>query len=312
MSFYQKNKQTRTQFLSQLKEKMTKGESNFKRDSEDERFWRPELDKTGTGSAVIRFLPPQADDATPYVLLHTHGFQGTNGKWYIENCPTSINRECPACKGNNELWNSGREEDKTIARNRKRKMVYISNILVIKDPKHPENEGKVFLYKFGKKIFEKIKDLACPPAEFDTESINAFDPYEGANFKLRITKVDGFPNYDKSTFDTSGPLFNGNDDKIAGLESQLHSLGKVLDPAQFKSDEDLQKRFAAVVGGADASAKRAVVTDDDDLTEEVAPARRAPARTANAAPTAPARRTPVVAATDDDDDYFAKLAQDED
>ena len=212
------NRASRTNYLASLREKMNESTTKtFQKD--DTRFWKPEVDKAGNSSAVVRFLPSVESDPYPYVILHTHGFQGPTGKWFIENCPTSINLECPTCAANSALWNSGVESDKKIVSIRKRKMSYISNILVIKDPKHSENDGKVFLYRYGKKIFEKIKDLLEPPAEFaDMEPCNAYDPYDGANFKLRQTKVDGFPNYDKSTFDAAAALFGGNDDKIAALE----------------------------------------------------------------------------------------------
>jgi hypothetical protein len=312
-SYFQKKSGSRTQALASLREQMT-ASSNPKSNQhkDDERYWKPELDKTGTGSAVIRFLPGRDSDPFPYATLHTHGFQGPGGKWYIDNCPTSIGQECPACKANSALWNSGREEDKNLARSRKRKLSYISNILVVKDPKHPENEGKVFLYKYGKKVFEKIKDLLSP-AFADQDPVNAFDPFEGANFKLRITKQDGFPNYDKSSFDASSPIFSGNEDKIAGLEGQLHSLEEVVSPAQFKTYDEYAKRLASVLGEASESSSRKSIDEDED---ELVVAPRAAAKTAAARPQAAAKPKPApvaVAAEDEaDDDYFAKLAMDED
>jgi hypothetical protein len=301
---------SRTQSIIALREKMQESApKSFRQD--DDRYWKPELDKTGTGSAVIRFLPCQENDPAPYATLHTHGFQGpTSGKWYIENCPTSIVLDCPACKGNTELWNSGREEDKNLARSRKRKLNYISNILVMKDAKHPENEGKVFLYKYGKKIFEKIKDLAMPPEAFaDMEPVNAFDPFEGANFKLRVTKQDGFPNYDKSSFDSPSPLFNGNEDNISALESKIYSLAEVVAVGQFKTHDDLLKHLTLVLGGGTATSPRKLSSTSDE--EEVVAPRAAPVKTPRTLPTAKAKAMPAAASVseDDEDDYFAKLAQ---
>jgi hypothetical protein len=284
---------------------------------DDERYWKPEVDKAGTGSAVIRFLPAKAEEGFPFVQLWSHGFQGPNGKWFIDNCPTTIENDCPACKANTELWNTGNEGKKKLASSRKRKLNYISNVLVVNDPKHPENNGKVFLYKYGKKIFEKIKDLIDPPPEFaDMASVDPYDMAEGANFKLRIVKVDNFPNYDKSSFDA--PTAIGDEDRIAEVESQLFSLTEILDPKHFKSFEDLKKRFDQVTGGATGGEETApTATGDDDSskppfdTDDDMPVAKpknqraaAPKSTRTAAP----RNTATVPADDDQDDLLARLA----
>jgi len=276
---------------------------------DDERYWKPDLDKAGTGSAIIRFLPAKADEGFPFVQLWTHGFQGPTGKWFIDNCPTSIEEDCPVCKANTELWNTGSEAKKKTASSRKRKLNYISNVLIVNDPKHPENNGKVFLYKYGKKIFEKIKDLIDPPAEFaDMASVDPFDMAEGANFKLRIVRVDNFPNYDKSSFDN--PTAIGDADRIAEVESQLIPLTELLDKKHFKSFEDLKKRFDQTTGGAvggdeDPAAEPEATSDDkppfdtDDDTPVVKPKSKAASKNVVAKATA-------AASVDEDDDFLAK------
>ena len=171
----------------------------------DDRFRSLEADKAGNGSAIIRFLPPPKGEDLPWVRIRNHGFQGPTGKWYIENSLTTLGKPDPVSELNTELWNSGTEANKEIARKQKRRLAYIANIYVVKDPAHPENEGKVFLYKFGKKIFDKIKDVMQPQFE-DEEPINPFDFWKGANFKLKARNVEGYRNYDKSDFESSSPL----------------------------------------------------------------------------------------------------------
>lgn len=315
-----RNKANRTQYLASLRSKVQemsspKGGSNNNNRTDDDRFWKPEVDKTGTGSAVIRFLPAKIEESFPFVQLWSHGFKGPGGKWFIENCPTSVNEDCPVCKANTELWATGNDLKKKLASARKRKLNYISNILVISDPKHPENNGKVFLYKYGKKIFAKITDMINPPEAFaDMASVDPFDMEEGTNFKLRITRQDNYPNYDKSSFDNQTPI--GNEDFIASIESQLHSLSNLLEPSNFKSFADLQKRFNQVNGGATESVssgesdqqQNADSSDQATTTEEVAKPKLG--RTATKATTkvvAPKQQTSSL--VDDDEDYFAKLAE---
>ena len=216
---------------------------------EDTRFWQPEVDKAGNGMAVIRFLPaPQVDgdDALPWVRVFSHGFQGPGG-WYIDNCLTTINEKCPACEHNNTLWNSGIEANKDIARKQKRKLSYIANILVVSDPANKENEGQVRLFKFGKKIFDKITE-AMNPEFADEKAINPFDMWEGANFKLKIRNVEGYRNYDKSEFAEVSALFDGDDEKLESLWKSEHGLKEFTEKKQFKSYEQLKTRLDKVLG----------------------------------------------------------------
>ena len=216
---------------------------------EDTRFWQPVVDKSGNGMAVIRFLPAPAvdgDDALPWVRVFSHGFQGPGG-WLIDNCLTTLNQKCPVCEHNNMLWNSGVEANKEIVRKQKRKLNYVANVLIVSDPKNPENEGQVKLFKFGKKIFDKISEAMNP--EFDDEKpINPFDFWEGANFKLKIRNVEGYRNYDKSEFDSPEALFGGNDEKLETLWKKEHSLQEFTDPKQFKPYETLKGRLEKVLG----------------------------------------------------------------
>ena len=241
---------------------------------EDTRFWQPEVDKAGNGMAVIRFLPaPSIDgeDGLPWVRVFNHGFQGPGG-WYIENSLTTLNQKDPVSEYNSTLWNSGIEANKEIARKQKRKLTYIANILVISDPANPSNEGQIKLYKFGKKIFDKISE-AMNPEFADETPVNPFDMWEGANFKLKIRNVEGYRNYDKSEFADKSALFDGDDSKLEELWKQEYSLKEFLEPKQFKSYEVLKARLDKVLGfdgGAiapktkaeDASVSRKLSEDD--------------------------------------------------
>ena len=201
---------------------------------EDARFWKPDLDKTGNGFAVVRFLPQPVDEDLPWVRIWNHAFNGPGG-WYIENSLTTIGKNDPVSEYNTELWNSGQESDKEIARKQKRILKYYSNILVVSDPKHPENEGTVRLFRYGKKIFDKITE-AMNPAFDDETPLNPFDLWKGASFKLKIRKVDGFWNYDKSEFDTPSGLFEGDDARLETLYNEkLHGLQEFVDPKNFKT-----------------------------------------------------------------------------
>ena len=212
---------------------------------QDDRFWKPELDKSGNGYAIIRFLPQAADEELPWVRLWNHAFKGPGG-WYIENSLTTINKKDPVSEYNTELWNSGNESDKDIARKQKRVLKYYANIYVVKDGSNPQNEGKVFLYRYGKKIFDKIKDMMEPQFEDETP-VNVFDFWEGANFRLKIRQIDGYRNYDKSEFDSPTPLFEGDAD-IESTWNTEHSLLEFVDNSQFKSYDDLLKRLNSVLG----------------------------------------------------------------
>jgi hypothetical protein len=217
-----------------------------KKSYKDDRFWRPELDKASNGYAVIRFLPAPPNEDLPWAKLYTHGFQGKGG-WFIENSRTTFGEKDPVSEMNSELWNSGIESDKDIARARKRKLQYISNILVISDPANPQNEGKIFLYKFGKKIFDKIQE-AMEPEFADEKAVNPFDLWGGANFKLKVRKISGFINYDKSEFDSPSELFDGDDTQLEELWKKQYSLTAFTDPSNFKSYDELKQRLMEVVG----------------------------------------------------------------
>ncbi len=225
---------------------------------EDNRFWQPEVDKAGNGMAVIRFLPAPAadgDDALPWVRVFSHGFQGPGG-WFIDNCLTTLNEKCPVCEHNNTLWNSGIEANKDIARKQKRKLSYVANILVVSDPANKANEGQVKLFKFGKKIFDKITE-AMNPEFADETPINPFDMWEGANFKLKIRNVEGYRNYDKSEFAEKSALFEGDDEKLETLWKSEHGLKEFTEKKQFKSYEQLKQRLDKALGfdGAAAAPK---------------------------------------------------------
>ena len=278
-------------------EKLTKAIEQLNSSSEggksEDKFWRPEVDKAGNGMATIRFLPapPQdGDDGLPWVKVFSHGFQGPGG-WLIDNCLTTKNQQCPVCEHNNRLWNSGIEANKEIVRKQKRKLNYIANVYIVSDPKHPENEGQVKLFKFGKKIFDKINE-AMNPAFEDETAINPFDLWKGANFKLKIRKVDGYQNYDKSEFESASALMN-DDEELEKIWKQEHSLQDLVSDKEFKSYDDLKARLDKVLGA----------TDVPKTTVEQAKAK---------AFSAPAKVDHDIAETDDDDmAYFSKLAEED-
>jgi len=221
-------------------------ETNSKESFKDERFWRPELDKVGNGYAVIRFLPSVENEDIPWAKYYSHGFQGKGG-WFIENCPTSLGGKCPVCESNSELWNSGTESDKDIARNRKRRLHYVSNIFVVSDPAHPENEGKIFLLKHGKKIFDKIQEAMQPEFE-DEDPINPFDFWQGANFKMKVRKVAGFVNYDKSEFSEPSALLDGDDGALEAIWKKQYPLLPFVDSSSYKSYDELKTKLGRVLG----------------------------------------------------------------
>ena len=240
-----KKKNSLDKLLNAVKED-TKDPSE-KKSYVDERLWKPELDKSGNGYAVIRFLPAIEKEDLPWAKLWSHAFQGPTGQWFIENSLTTIGQKDPVSEYNTSLWNSGVESDKEIARKQKRKLQYYSNIYVVSDSKHPENEGKVFLFRYGKKIFDKI--MAAMQPEFEDETpINPFDFWQGANFKLKIRKVDGFWNYDKSEFEATSPL--SDDDKtIERIWGEQYPLADFTAPSNFKSYNELKTRLDTVLSG---------------------------------------------------------------
>ena len=214
---------------------------------DDDRFWKPSKDKAGNGYAVIRFLPAQEGEDLPWVRYWDHGFKGPTGLWYIENSLTTIGQDDPVSEANSVLWNSGRDEDKAIARERKRRLHYVSNILVVSDPANPQNEGKVFLYKFGKKIFDKIMDVMQPQFA-DEDPVNPYDFWEGADFKIKIRKVEGWVNYDKSEFASAAPLYNGDEAQLEEVYNKLYSLNDFVDPKNYKSYDELKAKLNKVLG----------------------------------------------------------------
>ena len=230
MSFADLKKQSK---MGSLTEKLIKQveKLNETGSKDDNRFWKPAMDKGGTGSAIIRFLPAPSGCELPWAQVWSHAFQGPGG-WLIDNCLTTNKGQCPVCEANRELWNTGSKDNQNIVRDRKRKLSYYANIYVVKDPVAPENEGKVFLYKFGKKVFDKI--MAAMKPEFDDEKpINAFDFWEGANFKLKLRKVEGYWNYDKSEFAEPCPLLD-NDDELENIYKSLNDLNEFTDEKNFK------------------------------------------------------------------------------
>lgn len=277
MSDFSSLKRNRSDF-----DKLTKAieSSNQPSDSnsrDDDRYWTPSVDKSGNGMAVVRFLPAPAvdgDDALPWVRIFSHGFQGPGG-WYIENCLTTIEGKCPACEHNSTLWNSGIEANKEIVRKQKRRLHYVSNVLVISDPANPENEGQIKLFKYGKKIFEKLTEAMNP--EFPDEApLNPFDLWEGADFKLKIRNVEGYRNYDKSEFASKSALYDGNDEKLEALWKKEYSLAEIISKDQFKSYDDLKARLDKTLGfnGSIPNTPMARADQEDDFThqfEEKAP-----------------------------------------
>lgn len=273
--------------------------------AEDTRFWKPEVDKAGNGMAIIRFLPApevDGDDALPWVRVFDHGFKGPSGKWYIENSLTTLGQKDPVSEYNSELWNSTTDDkspQRKQARDQKRRLSYISNILVVSDPKNPENEGKVFLFKFGKKIFDKIT-LAMNP-EFDGDKpLNPFDLWKGANFKLRIRQVESYRNYDMSQFDAPSSI-SDDDAKLEKIWKSEHSLKEFVDAKNFKSYDELKKRLNEVLElNVAPKAFPTKAAHMDDIDDDEVPFKAA------------ASRKSVPQADEDDDDlnYFKSLAND--
>jgi hypothetical protein len=266
-------------------------------------FWKPEVDKAGNGMATIRFLPASSvdgDDALPWVKIFSHGFQGPGGQWFIDNCLTTKDKQCPVCEHNSALWATNIKANQDIVRTQKRKLNYVANIYIVSDPKHPENEGKVKLFRFGKKIFDKITEAMNPQFEDET-AINPFDLWKGANFKLKIRKVDGYQNYDKSEFDSSAPLFD-DDEKMEEVYNSEYSLQELLGDKEFKTYDALKGRLEKVLGlnGEVPTPKTTVETIKED--------NRTIAKNPAAKPVV--AREPEIS-DDDDMAYFAKLAEED-
>ena len=299
-------KRNKTEGFANLTSEINKLNSNqSQQNGPDDRFWKPEVDKAGNGYAVIRFLPETEGEDVPFVRMWDHGFQGPGG-WYIENSLTTLGQKDPVSEYNSMLWNSGIEANKDKVRKQKRRLSFISNIYVVSDSSNPQNEGKVFLYKYGKKIFDKLNEAMNPQFE-DESPMNPFDLWEGANFKLKIRNVEGYRNYDKSEFDPAAPLLD-DDSALEGIWKSENSLQEFINPSNFKTYEELQAKLNRVLG-LEGAAPTSTAADTPVMEE--APAPVAPREVA-AAP-APAAPAPEVASDDDDDEsleFFKKLAQD--
>ena len=298
-------KRNRTEGFANLTSEINKLNKTAPANGPDDRFWKPDVDKAGNGYAVIRFLPEPANEDVPFVRIWDHGFQGPGG-WFIENSLTTLGQKDPVSEYNSMLWNSGIEANKDKVRKQKRRLSFISNIYVVKDPSNPQNEGKVFLYKYGKKIFDKLNEAMNPQFE-DESPMNPFDLWEGADFKLKIRNVEGYRNYDKSEFDPAAPLLD-DDSALEGIWKSENSLQEFINPSNFKTYEELQAKLNRVLG-LEGAAPTSTAADTPVMEE--APAPVAP-REAAAAP-APAAPAPEVTSDDDDDEsleFFKKLAQD--
>ena len=277
-----------------------------KKSFNDDTLWKPELDKTGNGYAVVRFLPTPEGEEMPWVSYFDHGFQGPGG-WYIEKSLTTLNKQDPVSEYNTQLWNTGVEANKDQARKQKRRLHYVSNILVISDPKNPDNEGRVFKYRYGKKIFEALKEAISPAFE-DEKAINPFDLRdEGANFKIKIRKVDGYWNYDKSEFSDVAPLFD-SEDKLNEVYTSLHSLSGIIAPSEFKSYEELKEKLDRVLGLTGAVTNSTAESVAEDM-EEVPWSNVNTETVADEPVISSVESTPLVE-EDDAMDYFKKLAAD--
>ena len=272
----------------------------------DDTMWKPELDKTGNGYAVVRFLPTPEGEEMPWVSYFDHGFQGPGG-WYIEKSLTTLNKQDPVSEYNTQLWNTGIEANKEIARKQKRRLHYVSNVYVVSDPKNPDNEGRVFKYRFGKKIFEQLKEAISPAFE-DESAINPLDMTEGANFKIKIRKVDGYWNYDKSEFDSPAPLFT-DENKLNDIYTSVHSLSGIIAPSEFKSYEELKEKLDRVLGLQGSVSNSTAESVAEDM-EEVPWSNVNTETVAEEPVISSAEATSPQVEEDDAMDYFKKLAAD--
>jgi hypothetical protein len=284
-------------------DKISNPQSGEKKSYDDDRFWRLAGDKAGNGTATIRFLPRVEGDELPWVRMFSHGFQGPTGKWYIENSLTTLGENDPVGELNTQLWNSGSDANKEIARKQKRRLSFIANVLIISDPAHPENNGQVKLFKFGKKIFDKIMDKARPTFE-DEKPVNVFDLWEGANFKLRMRKKDGYANYDESVFSDPIPAAESDEDLVRIVNGQT-KLTEFVDRKNFKSYDELKSKLDAVLSGDSFVGKSAAQMAE----QEDRPVAQAPTFTSKPAP-----KMPEINDGDDEEDvmsYFKKIAAEE-
>ena len=291
-------KQNRDQISKLIQAAESAGGKTESKSYADERFWKPTVDQAGNGYAVIRFLPAAEGAELPWVRYWDHGFKGPTGLWYIERSLTSIGQQDPVGELNSKLWNTGLDADKEKARSQKRRLHYVSNIYVVSDPSNPQNEGKVFLYQFGKKIFDKIMDVMQPDFADETP-VNPFDLWEGADFKLKIRNVEGYRNYDKSEFSSAGQL--AEDDKLEAIYNQMHDLGEFTDPKNYKTYSELQAKLMRVLG-EEANAGTPTLQQEKIINDP--------------APEPQIKSEPITAEqmSGDEEDtlsYFAKLANEE-
>ena len=293
-------KRNRDNISKLIKAAESTGGGGEKKSYVDDRMWKPTVDQAGNGYAIIRFLPAREGAELPWARYWDHGFKGPTGQWYIEKSLTSIGQNDPVGELNSRLWNTGIEEDKEAARRQKRRLHYVSNIYIVSDPANPENEGKVFMYQFGKKIHDKIMDMMQP--EFaDEEPINPFDMWEGADFKLKIRNVEGYRNYDKSEFSRQAPLLGGDDEQLEAVYDKMYDLSEWTDPANYKTYDELKTKLSTILGEVAGMGAMTMAQNTQMNEPEPAPA--------------PQRIEPVTAENikvEDDDDtlsYFAKLAE---
>ena len=299
-------KQNRNDAISKL---VAAGAGNSEKKSYgDDRMWKPTVDKAGNGYAVIRFLPAGEGEDLPWVRYWDHGFKGSTGRWYIEKSLTSIGQQDPVSELNSQLWNTGRDEDKETARQRKRRLHHVSNILVVSDSANPANEGKVFLYEYGKKIMDKIMDVMQPQFADETP-VNPFDFWAGANFKLKIRQVEGYRNYDKSEFDSAVALFDGDEAQLEEVYNKLYKLSEFTSPESYKSYADLKQKMFEVIGEAEvASGLTTSQTVELNTTKEPVTANSVESSVDEVGPTGSSEGS-ADESGEDTLSYFAKLAQ---
>ena len=247
-------KSSSADLLAKLKKGIEDSGSKQTREK-DTRFWNPTIDTAGNGSATVRFLPAKTEDDFPFVKVHRHAFQ-ENGMWFIKECPSTIGQACPVCEDNRTLWNTGNESDKEVARKHKRETKYIANVLVLKDPADPSNEGQIRLYKFGKKIYDKLIEAMSADPELGETPVNPFSFFEGANFVIRTQMVGGFLNFDKCKVVPTADLYDGDEDKLTAVLDQLYDLKEFHNPKLFESYDKIKERFLKVTN-SEASAEKA-------------------------------------------------------
>jgi hypothetical protein len=313
MASFDALKKNRSKSLEKLNAQLTQIASKNYSNADDNKYWKPTRDKSGNGFAIIRFLPSPGEEDMPFVRMWDHGFQGPTGLWYIENSLTTLNKDDPVSELNSKLWNVSADDnspERRQARAQKRRLHYISNVYVIKDGGNPENEGKVFLFKYGKKIFDKLNDLMNPSFE-DEKPVNPFDLWEGANFRLKIRQFEGYPNYDKSEFDTPAPLFE-DDEELEKVWKQEHSLQEIVDPKNFKPYDELKAKLHRVLGLTPDTSNRAsaAASAEDDLDDDLDMSSLAKSASA---PKMKEQSQPTPSVEDDDDDadlaLFKQLAK---